>query len=99
MATGDAKGSMHGSPAKEVPSLGYIFEALDEARRGANAVQLKSSEPYERDLATAMVDLAGVVESVLVILRDHLSCHDCMVVDHVHMIPGNLLTEGPTVLS
>lgn len=52
------------------PSLGDLFERVDKIRT-------HTTEHYEQELA-------GVVYDLLVVVREHFSCHDCNVPEHRH---------------
>jgi hypothetical protein len=69
--------------AEEV-SIGELFETLEKVRTFSAQAAQKSTEFYERDIAHGVTDLGSVVADILYLLREHLSCHDCRVVDHNH---------------
>jgi hypothetical protein len=66
------------------PSIGRLYESIDRIRVDSLLVARGTTESYEKELATQVHDLADVVADVLYLLREHLSCHDCKVVDHTH---------------
>ena len=69
--------------AEEV-SIGELFETLEKVRTLSAQAAQKSTEFYERDLAHGLTDLGSVVADILYLLREHLSCHNCEIVDHTH---------------
>lgn len=68
----------------ESKSIGELFHEIDEVKADSLAIAQKSTERFESDLASGQHDLAGVVADLVYLLREHLSCHDCRVVDHTH---------------
>lgn len=65
-------------------SIGLLFEQLDEVNRVSLNAARKSTEFYEKEISGQLHDLSSVVADLLVLLREHLSCHDCEVVNHSH---------------
>ena len=65
-------------------SIGGLFELLDAIREQTLAASKGTTEVYEKRISDAVFDLAGVVADVVYLMREHLSCHDCRVVDHTH---------------
>ena len=63
--------------AEDPPSFGWIFERLEQVKNTAHEVQQESTEFYEKRLADALWDLAYSMEDLTIVVRDHLSCHDC----------------------
>jgi hypothetical protein len=66
-------------------SIGRLFDQVDEVRIDSLRVGKLTTEVYEKQIAGQIHDLADVVADVVYLLRDHLSCHDCKVVDHEHL--------------
>lgn len=58
-------------------SFGWLFEHTNKARAHAQKVRLGTTESFERELAQGVYELSEVIEDLLIIVRDHLSCHDC----------------------
>jgi hypothetical protein len=74
-------------------SFGALFEAVDEIRLSSVRTRDKTTEFYEKEIAGQVYELATVVSDVLSMIRGHLSCHDCQVVDHTHTkLPGDIGT-------
>lgn len=65
-------------------SIGQLFEQLEVIRTVSLQAAKKTTGFYEKDIATELHDLGDVVSDILYLLREHLSCHDCVVVDHTH---------------
>lgn len=65
-------------------SIGSIFESLDTIREDCLRIGKLTTEVYEKQIAGEVHDLAEVVADLVYLLREHLSCHDCKVVDHAH---------------
>jgi len=63
-----------------------LFEQLEKIRALSNQAAKKTTEFYEKEVATQLHDLADVVADMLYLIQEHLSCHDCTVVDHDHTI-------------
>jgi len=61
----------------KTPSFGYLFERLEQVENTAEEVMGNSTEFYEKRIADALMDLHSTVEDIVIILRDHLACHDC----------------------
>jgi hypothetical protein len=66
-------------------SIGKLFEDLDEIRENALRIGTVTTEIYEKQIAAQVSELANVVADVVYLVREHLSCHDCRVVDHAHV--------------
>jgi hypothetical protein len=66
-------------------SFGALFESVDEIRLNSAGTRNKTTEFHEKQIAQQVYDLATVVSDVLSMIRGHLSCHDCRVVDHEHI--------------
>jgi hypothetical protein len=66
-------------------SIGKLFDALDEIRADSLRIGKVTTEIYEKQIAGQVHDLADVVADVVFLVRAHLSCHDCRVVDHAHV--------------
>ena len=71
-------------PPETTPSLGFMLDSLALAKTDAKRVHTDTSEPLERDLARVVMHVIDRVEDIVVVLRDHLSCHDCTVAPHIH---------------
>lgn len=67
-------------------SFGTLFESVDEIRLDSVRTRDKTTEFYEKQIAQQVYDLATVLTDVLSMIRGHLSCHDCQVVDHTHTL-------------
>lgn len=67
-------------------SIGDLFEQLEVIRAVSLQAAKKTTEFYEKDVAQQLHDLGSVVADILYVLREHLSCHDCKIVDHLHHI-------------
>jgi hypothetical protein len=65
-------------------SIGGLFEQLETIRAVSLQAAKKSTEFYEKDIALQLHDLGNVVADMLYLIQEHLSCHDCKVVDHTH---------------
>lgn len=65
-------------------SIGKLWESLDEVRANTLRIGKVTTEIYEKQLAGEIHDLAEVMSDIVYLVREHLSCHDCRVVDHTH---------------
>lgn len=83
---------MNGDP--DTPNIGELFVQLEEKRNRLLDIGGKMTNPLEQRLAHATFDLAHCVSDVLYLLREHLACHDCTVVDHVHGDSGVTAVEA-----
>jgi hypothetical protein len=64
-------------PEHDLPSIGFMLDQLGFSARAALTIEREAGDPAVRDLATTVANIAQRVEDVVVVLRDHLSCHDC----------------------
>jgi hypothetical protein len=69
-------------------SIGGLFGSLEEVQDDTLRIGKLTTEVYEKQIAGGVHDLAGVVADLLYLVREHLSCHDCRVVDHTHRAEG-----------
>jgi hypothetical protein len=63
-------------------SFGELFETVDDIRLNSVRARDKTTEFHEKQIAQQVYDLATVMTDVISMIRGHLSCHDCQVVDH-----------------
>src|SRR4030095_935406 len=83
----------HSRLSDDEVSIGRLFDEIDEIRLDSLRVSHVTTEVYEKQIAGQIHDLANVVADLVVLIREHLSCHDCQVVDHTHTkLPGDVGT-------
>jgi hypothetical protein len=70
------------------PSIGRLYEELDEIKLDTHRIGKVTTEIFEKQLAGEIHELANVVADVIYLVREHLSCHDCRIVDHTHGTEG-----------
>jgi hypothetical protein len=72
-------------------SFGELFETVDDIRLNSVRARDKTTEFHEKQIAQQVYDLATVMTDVISMIRGHLSCHDCQIVDHTHArLPGDI---------
>lgn len=58
-------------------SFGWVFDRLTRAKVKLNDANRQTTEHYERQIGEATLEAVEALEDVVIVLRDHLSCHDC----------------------
>jgi len=54
-----------------------LFQGLLYTQEETERIRKQTTERYEQQLSYEIQRLANIVEDLAVIVREHLSCHDC----------------------
>lgn len=61
----------------EEVSFGWVLDRITKSKVQLNDASQKTTEPLETQIARAALDAVEALEDVVLVLRDHLSCHGC----------------------